>query len=490
MGAGKLSEEVMVMKTGKLDALRGSVGSAIAPVFNAFIKNSVVRKTAELMLPEGAEALDGHEMSVGRPTGPLQDLASELGASQMSQQMPAAPELAGVRLEADDPLAQPTTRRQPVAQQSKTKSKKRDSAKFTKAETYNLQAVAYYSIGRHSKALECAEYALKLDKENGSSWQLRGAALLGLKRHDESIKSYKRALVLEPDDFEAWIGYGQVLMQLDQPQRGAACFARALELVPNCYPAALQRARALAKAQQVEAANDGYALALQLNPDDIEAWRERGDLLLELERAAAALDCYDRVLKLNPSDINMLMRRGVVLRQLGRADDAVAAYDQALKIAPHQPALWYNKAIALESLGREAEAIRAYKTVLKHNPNDEAAWTALGQIYLRSFIDSLNHTDVANARTNWQEAMQCGRRGKSEDWHKEELQYLQSAASLGHHKLVKELIARNQGNELLGPLASAVEFLITKDQEKVTSLPTHIRRQVEGLIRLLRPLPA
>ncbi len=480
------------MKTGKLDALRGSVGSAIAPVFNAFIKSSVVRKTAELMLPEGADALDGHEMKVGRPTGPLQDLASELGANQMSQQMPVAPELAGVRLEADDPLAQPTSHRSlgPQVSKATSKSKKRDSAKFTKAETYILQAVAYYSIGRHSKALECAEYALKLDKENGSAWQLRGAALLGLKRNDESVKSFKRALVLEPDDFEAWIGYGQALMQLNQPQRAAACFARALEIIPNCYPAALQRARALAQAQQIEAANDGYALALQLNPDDIDAWRERGDLLLQLERAAAALDCYDRVLQLNPSDINTLMRRGIVLRQLGRADDAVAAYDQALKIAPQQPALWYNKAIALESLGREAEAIRAYKTVLKYNPSDDAAWTALGNIYLRSFIDSLNHSDMPNARTNWQEAMQCGRRGKSADWHQEELQYLQSAASLGHHKLVKDLIARNQGNELLGPLASAVEFLITKDQEKVTSLPTHIRRQVEGLIRLLRPLPA
>ncbi len=481
------------MKTGKLDALRGSVGSAIAPVFNAFIRSSVVRKTAELMLPEGADSLDGHEMMVvGRPSGPLQDLASELGAGTVAT-CSAPPELVGMKLEVDDPLAQASIKRTETTQRSisiKTKSKKRDSAKFTKAETYNLQAVAYYSIGRHSKALECAEYALKLDKENGSAWQLRGAALLGLKRHDDSVKSYKRALVLEPDDFEAWIGYGQALMQLDQPQRAAACFARALELVPNCYPAALQRARALAKAQQVEAANDGYALALQLNSDDIEAWRERGDLLLQLGRAAAALDCYERVLQLNPSDINMLMRRGVVLRQLGRAADAVAAYDQALKIAPHQPALWFNKAIALESLGREAEAIRAYKTVLKHNPDDDAAWTALGNIYLRSFIESLNHNDMPNARTNWQEAMQCGRRGKSEDWHKEELQYLQSAASLGHHKLVKELIARNQGNELLGPLASAVEFLITKDQEKVTSLPTHIRRQVEGLIRLLRPLPA
>jgi tetratricopeptide (TPR) repeat protein len=486
------------MKTGKLDALRGSMESAISPVFNAFLKSSVVRKTAELMLPEGMESF-GKESGFasnaafgatpGQATGPLQGLAAELGAAQMAA-VSVAPELAGVKLEADDPLAQPTTKRPAATQGSKTKSKKRDSAKFTKAETYNLQAVAYYSIGRHSKALECAEYALKLDKDNGSAWQLRGAALLGLKRSEESVKSYKRALVLEPDDFEAWMGYGQALLQLDQPQRAAACFARALELVPNCYPAALQRARALVKAQQIEAANDSFALALQLNAEDMDAWRERGDVLLELERAAAALDCYDRVLKLNPSDINTLMRRGIVLRQLGRADEAVAAYDQALKIAPQQPALWYNKAIALESLGREAEAIRAYKTVLKYNASDDAAWTSLGNIYLRSFIESLNHDDVANARTNWQEAVQCGRRGRSEEWHKEELHYLQAAAALGHHKLVKELIARNQGNELLGPLASAVEFLITKDQEKVTSLPTHIRRQVEGLIRLLRPLPA
>ena len=475
-------------KTGKLDALRGSVGSAIAPVFNAFIKSSVVRKTAELMLQNEARAEVERAFAVaGQPVGALQDLAADLGAA------PLAPELAGVKLEADDPLRQPSlteAQREATTTKRTQKSKKRNSAKFTEAETYNLQAVAYYSIGRHSKALECAEYALKLDKDNASGWQLRGAALLGLKRNDDSVKSYKRALVLEPDDFEAWIGYGKALSQLDQPQRAAACFARALELAPDCYPAALQRARALFQAQQIEAANDGYALALQLNADDAEAWRERGDVLLQLERAAAALDCYDRVLQLNPSEVNTLMRRGIVLRQLGRAADAVAAYDQALKIVPHQAALWFNKAIALESLTREAEAIRCYKTVLKHQPDDAAAWNNLGNIHLRNFVESLNHNDVPNAKANWQEAVQCGRRGKADDWHKEELQYLQAAAALGHHRLVKELIARTQGNDLLGPLSAAVDFLITKDQEKVTSLPTHIRRQVEGLIRLLRPIPA
>jgi tetratricopeptide (TPR) repeat protein len=193
---------------------------------------------------------------------------------------------------------------------------------------------------------------------------------------------------------------------------------------------------------------------------------------------------------LNPSEINTLMRRGIVLRQLGRAEDAVAAYDQALKIVPNQATLWFNKAIALESLSREAEAIRCYKTVLKHRPDDNAAWNNLGNIYLRAFIESLNHNDIQNAKTNWQEAIQCGRRGKAEDWFKEELQFLQTAASLGHHKLVKELIARLPGNDLLGPLNAAVDFLITKDQEKVTSLPTHIRRQVESLISMLRPIPA
>ena len=50
------------------------------------------------------------------------------------------------------------------------------------------------------------------------------------------------------------------------------------------------------------------------------------------------------------------------------------------------------------------------------------------------------------------------------------------------------MLARLEGNDLLAPLDCALDFLLTQDQAKVTSLPAHIRRQVNAIINLLNPL--
>ena len=106
--------------------------------------------------------------------------------------------------------------------------------------------------------------------------------------------------------------------------------------------------------------------------------------------------------------------------------------------------------------------------------------------YLPSFLEALEQGHVFNAKELWQQAIHLGRQARSADWDRQELHYLQTAAVMGHQRLVKVLITRLSGNDLLAPLECALDCLLTNSNEKAEGLPAPLRQQVEGLIQLIQ----
>ncbi len=373
------------------------------------------------------------------------------------------------------------------------KSRKRESGKLSatphmQAESWGEHALAYLNGKQYEKALDCAEQALRMDAENSSVWHYRGAALIELQRVPEAAQSLQRAVTLRPQNAEAWVSFARVLCQLELYQQAVQCCASALNYLPQHGEALLYQARAYASLRQYPAACASFERGLKQRPNDAEAWCEYGESLCQVNQAEAALECYERVAQIHPTAPENWLRLSNFLTYLGRPAEAMAGYHTALDLAPHYPEVWFNRGLALAALGRQEDAAKSYQRTLELRPNDIPATYQMALTFMQRFLESLEQGRVFNAKEHWQHGVQWGRQTPLPEWYEFEAQYLQMAAALGHQRLVKVLIGRLEGNPLLAPLDCALDFLQNHDQEKVTSMPTHIRQQVNAIIQWLNPL--
>ena len=356
------------------------------------------------------------------------------------------------------------------------------------AESWGEHALAYLNGQQYEKALDCAEQALRMDAENSTAWHYRGAALIELQRIPEAAQALQRAVTLRPQNAEAWVCFARALCHLELYQQAVQCCASALNYLPQHGEALLYQARAYVSLRQFTAACASFERALKQRPNDAEGWCEYGESLCHVNQAEAALECYERVAQIHPTMPENWLRLSNFLTYLGRPAEAMAGYHTALDLAPQYPEVWFNRGLALAALGRQEDAAKSYQRTLELRPNDIAATYQMALTFMQRFLESLEQGRVFNAKEHWQHGVQWGRLTPLQDWYELEAQYLQMAAALGHQRLAKVLIGRLAGNPLLGPLDCALDFLQTQDQAKVTSLPTHIRQQVNAIIHWLNPL--
>ena len=421
--------------------------------------------------------------------------APEPPLSAAVKTMPSGPLNLSGSIHVSGPLNTLVVKLSQTEKPAEKKAVKRGSGKLTaaqapqtQAESWSEHALAYLSARRFDKALECAEQALRLDAESGSAWHCRGAALLALQRAPEAAQALQRAVTLRPANAEAWALFGRALLQLELYQPAVECCASALRYAPSHSEALLCQARAYGQLQQPQAACAAFDRALRQTPNDAGAWCEYGAALCRVNQEEAALECYERVAQIHPTQSENWLRLANFLCLLGRPAEAMAGYRTALELAPQDAEIWLNRGLALAAMSRQEDAAKSYQRVLELKPNDNAAIYQMALTHLQRFLEALEQGRVFYAKEHWQRGVALGRQTALADWHELELQYLQMAAALGHQRLVKALLARLAGNALLAPLDCALDFLLTHDQAKVTSLPTHIRRQVNASVNLLNPL--
>ena len=325
-------------------------------------------------------------------------------------------------------------------------------APAAQAESWHDHAQAYFSAGQYAAALECAEQALQLDVHNGAVWRLCGASQLVLQRWAEAAQAFQHATALRPSDVEAWLGWGRAQLQLEQFEAALNSLSHALAHAANHCEALFYQGRAQFQLQHYSQACASFARAVALRPDEVVIWREYGEALLRADQSEAALECYETITQLQPTDADNWIRLGSLLRELLRPAEAVNSFNIALELAPHDFFTWFSRGLAEADLTLHEDAAKSFQRALALNLNDGAAQHQLALTYLPRFLAALAEGHVFNAREYWQKAVALGRQARSADWDAQELHALQTAADLGHQRLVKALLAGLEGNALLEPL--------------------------------------
>lgn len=385
------------------------------------------------------------------------------------------------------------------------------------------RGVIHFSLGRHQDALLSFARVIELNPHCAAAWELHGIILQSLGRHAGAVASLSQALRLQPAEAVTLSSYGAALYGLQRFEEARVALERGLALghEDKTIMTALHcnHGLALAQLQQYERALSSFACALALEPKHFEAWCGKTETLFRLGRYNEVLSAAAHAMSHRPNDPVMRRHRGVALYNLGRYtealevsesllnDDNQAAIDwtnrglalaklaqlstaeescrRAVELEAEEPTYWLNYGFTLDTLGRHAEACTAYQQALILAPEYRLAWNNLGMSHLHLFRQALQQRELSLAETHWREALRDGRRGQAHDWPEEEFNFLHTAAQLGYHTFALQLLQEAGENLLLLPLQHALDYLLTRDLNKVQTLPQELRRQTEKIISQL-----
>lgn len=381
---------------------------------------------------------------------------------------------------------------------------------------YN-RGVVLGKMGYLEEAVESYDRVLALDDGDSGTWYNRGVVLDSLERLEEAVASYDRALTLDVSDVNAWGNRGVVLMSLDRAEEGLASFDRALALDENNANAWENRGNALGRLGQHEEALASFDRVLLLNENDSDAWTNKGTALTNLGHLEEALTNFDRALALNREDAKAWGNRSIVLGRLGQHEEALKGFDQGLALNGEDAGAWYNRGIVLYDLGQMESALVSYDRALALNENDADVWYNRGnalynlgqleeglasydraltvalehdrnlrvRIYLSKFGVEMSLGRTALAAIDWDAAAEVG--GRQDYWVATASKLLLAGVRKGHRAFVRELIAKSHTEDQFFPLARALDYLATGDEELIEKLTPEMRPIVEEVVASLRP---
>ena len=79
---------------------------------------------------------------------------------------------------------------------------------------YYDKAEAFFELGRHKEALNCADKAVSLDEKYYKSYYFKGSLLKNLENYDEAIKCFNKAIEINNQDFDSYYNKALILFEL------------------------------------------------------------------------------------------------------------------------------------------------------------------------------------------------------------------------------------------------------------------------------------
>jgi tetratricopeptide (TPR) repeat protein len=274
-----------------------------------------------------------------------------------------------------------------------------------------------------------------------------------------AIDLYKQAIQLVPNNARLWTNVGTAYQQTDQWQLARDAYQKGYDLdnkgeVGNLYlMGALDEnfgngAKALGEYQKyltlqpkgsyAAAAQDRVkALSANINAvqklqtqSDIKGAQEAGaayDQAVKLQQASKfddAIPLYQKAMQLQPRESAYVYALGTDYQAKGDIDNAIANYEKALSMAPGnkdyqnilaaaktlKAAPIMDEAVKKHTAGDFAAAIPLYIQALQIAPNNAHGYTNLAGAYQSS-------DDFANARANYQKALDLDPKGEVDNYY-------------------------------------------------------------------------
>ena len=208
----------------------------------------------------------------------------------------------------------------------------------------------YSSKGRHEKAVQYFQRALKLDRSYLSAWTLLGHEYIEMKNTAAAIEAYRRAVDISDREYRAWYGLGQTYEIMNMLLHALFYFRK----------------------------------AAALHPHDARMWCAIGGCLLGLDRRSDAERSYERAVSLGDGEGIATRKLAELYREDGDEEKAAKCYLRHLELR-------YQSQLAVPYAGGSADSSpEAFENVVNNVRVDEPEAEAL--LYLSYYYrDNLEY---------------------------------------------------------------------------------------------------
>ena len=208
----------------------------------------------------------------------------------------------------------------------------------------------YSSKGRHEKAVQYFQRALKLDRTYLSAWTLLGHEYIEMKNTAAAIEAYRRAVDISDREYRAWYGLGQTYEIMNMLLHALFYFRK----------------------------------AASLHPHDARMWCAIGGCLLGLDRRTDAEKSYERAVSLGDGEGIATRKLAELYREDGDEEKAAKCYLRHLELR-------YQSQLPGSFSGASADTSpEAFEAVMKNVRVDEPEAEAL--LYLAYYYrDNLEY---------------------------------------------------------------------------------------------------
>ncbi len=195
----------------------------------------------------------------------------------------------------------------------------------------------YSSKGRHEKAAQYFQRALKLDRTYLSAWTLLGHEYIEMKNTAAAIEAYRRAVDISDREYRAWYGLGQTYEIMNMLLHALFYFRK----------------------------------AAALHPHDARMWCAIGGCLLGLDRRMDAEKSYERAVSLGDGE-------GIATRKLAELYREDGDEEKAAKCFLRHLELRYQLQLPGSFSGARADTSpEAFETIISNVRVDEPEAEAL-----------------------------------------------------------------------------------------------------------------
>ena len=198
-------------------------------------------------------------------------------------------------------------------------------------ELWNLLAESQGATEQFAEAIESAEYALAIDKDDSRATATKASCLYHLDQPREAHLLYQKYLKGDPDDSNVLYLDAVCLAALEQYEESARMVDRALDACPDDSPQyvhiLLEKAYVESKLHHADEALQAILCAENLRTHGLEAEYSlvKGQVLLENGLEDEAVKCFGKALASSASKRSTLM-------MIGMAYGEAEYYEQAIQV--------------------------------------------------------------------------------------------------------------------------------------------------------------
>ncbi len=233
----------------------------------------------------------------------------------------------------------------------------------TRAELYDLIAMAYMGLDQPTAAIEALERATALDTTEWKYYNLLGRAHIRSGDFAAATAALQRASRIAPSATDPHLHLSRVYGRQGRRQD------------------ARQERHRFQTLKREHKQLEPYLRRLEENPGDAEALYRLAVGYTQQRRYDAALKCFKRLAELTPGRGMVHYGLGIAYHNLGKLEEAIAAYNQAYRLDSRLALVFNDLGRAYQQLGRLDEALAAYRRLIQLKPGFALVRSNLGEVY-------------------------------------------------------------------------------------------------------------